>query len=98
MRDYDFVTPFKPAARKLLNEPSKLSIRAAQWVDYEQEAKHFESQSEFRPRFSTRPLDMRQPKRARGQGSTAFAQLLEDLDHLRANGNLFLRQSLNVEH
>ena len=37
-----------PAARKLLNELFKLSIRAAQWTDYKCDAKYSEDQSERR--------------------------------------------------
>ena len=33
-----FCHPFMPAARNLLNELSKLSIRAAQWTVYKSDA------------------------------------------------------------
>ena len=36
--------PFVPVARKLLNELFKLSIRAAQWIDYEWDVKYSENQ------------------------------------------------------
>ena len=52
---------FAPAARKLLNELSKLSIRVAQWINYEWDVKCSEEQSElcfFVPRPSARPPRM----------------------------------------
>ena len=50
---------FLRAARKLLNELSKLSIRAAQWTDYKWDAKYSKGQLELRlfvPRPSVGPL------------------------------------------
>ena len=50
-----------PAARKLLNELSKISIRASQWINYKQNAKYSEGQSKLRlyvPKPSTRSLDV----------------------------------------
>ena len=44
-----------PAARKLLNELIKLSIRAAQWIDYTWDVKYSEDQSELRL-FSQGPM------------------------------------------
>ena len=52
---------FVPAARKLFDESSKLSIRAEQQSDYNWDAKHSEGSSELRlfvSRPSTRSLDM----------------------------------------
>ena len=52
---------FVPAARKLLNELSKLSILAAQWIDYKRDVKYSEDPSELRlfvPKPIARPLGM----------------------------------------
>ena len=58
---------FVPAASKLLNELSKLSICAAHWIGYKWNAKYSEDQSELRPfvpKTSSRPLDMSLPRPA----------------------------------
>ena len=54
-----FLHPFAPAARKLLNDLSKLSFRTALWTDYKWGVKYSEGQPELRlfvPRPSVRPL------------------------------------------
>ena len=53
--------PFEPAARKLLNKLSKLSIRAAQLIDYKWNMKYYKDLSELRlfvPKPNARPLEM----------------------------------------
>ena len=47
---------FLRAARKLLNELSKLSIRAAQWTDYKWDAKYSNGQLELRLFVPRRPV------------------------------------------
>ena len=52
---------FDPAARKMINELSKLSTRAAQWTDFKWDTKYSKGQSKlclFSPRPSARPLGM----------------------------------------
>ena len=46
--------PFVPAAGKLINELSKLSIQAAQWINYKWDVKYCEDQLELRL-FVSRP-------------------------------------------
>ena len=55
---------FVLAARKLLNELSKLSTRAALWIDYKWDMKYSKDQSELRffvSRPNARPLGMSLP-------------------------------------
>ena len=57
--------PFVPAARKLLQDPTELDIRAAQWTDFKWSTKYSECSSDlcaFIPRTSTRPMGMGLPR------------------------------------
>ena len=58
-------TPFQLVSRKLLNELSEMSIRAAQCIDFNWNAKYSKGQSELRlfvQRPSTRPLGTNLPR------------------------------------
>ena len=57
--------PFVPAARKLLQDPTDLDIRAAQWTDFKWSTEYLECSSDLRafiPRTSTRPMGMGLPR------------------------------------
>ena len=59
--------PFVPAARKVFNKSSKLSIRAAQRLDYKWDMKYSEDQSDLLlvlPRPIAKPLGMSLPRPA----------------------------------
>ena len=88
--------PFVPAASKLLNELSKLSIQAAQWTDY----KCLKVNQSYASLFQGPVLghlawicpDLL------GYYSTAFALVLKDSSHSCTNGGLLLHQSVNMVH
>ena len=91
---------FVPAARKLLKELNKLSIRAKQLADYKCNAKYSKVYSAlglFVPSSSDRPLGMSLPDLL-GHDLTAFALVLEDSGHLCTNEDLLLHQFVNVAH
>ena len=86
------------AARKLLKEPSKLSIRAAQWIDYEWDLKYSDGHSELRL-FVPKPTVLAWICRDLLENdATTFALMLENVSHPYTNGSLLLEQSVNVMH
>ena len=57
--------PFVPAARKLLQDLTKLDIRAAQWTDFKWSTEYSDCSSDLRAfilRASTRPMGMGLPR------------------------------------
>ena len=92
--------PVVPAVRKLLYELSKLSIRAAQWIDYKWDVKYGEDQSEllfFVPKPRARPLGIGLPDLF-VYDFTAFALVLEDSSYPYTNEDLLLHQAVDVAH
>ena len=64
-----FRDPFVNAARKLLNEQSKMNNRDVQWADYKGNARYSESQLKLRffiPRSSAMSVGLGLPKLAWG--------------------------------
>ena len=89
--------PFGPAACKLLSELSKLSIRAAQWIDFQWDAKYSRGQADlhfFVAMPSTRPLGMSLPRPA----WTQINRLRTDVGRYQLFKQLGLRQSVNAMH
>ena len=81
-------------------DQSKLTIRAAQWIDYKWDVKYSEDQSELRlfvPRPSARLLGMGLPRPAWARLAT-FALVLEDSSLSCTNRDLLVHQSVNVAH
>ena len=81
---------FVPAARKLLDELSKLITRDAQWTDYKLDAKCSEGQSPVPDHMAWVCPDLL------GYDSTILALVLENFMRQHTNVDLLLQQSMSV--